>query len=168
MANKVIQLIRDIDLSVEPPAPDIGTCPTCAKPGYPALDVPAIAAGTYGPGTQFTVDEATYDTMLAAGEVVNATPPVISAVDPGTPGTTTATITWTTDLEADSTIYYRETGAPEFDKIGPQDTDPRVTSHSMDLTGLTADTEYDFYVRSQGAYGAGTSSAADTFTTAAS
>src|SRR6185503_13905436 len=79
------------------------------------------------------------------------TAPVISSVSSGTPGTTTATITWSTDEAATSQVEWGTTtyyggGISSFDLT-------KVTSHSVMLTGLTTATTYHYRVKSRDAAG---------------
>jgi fibronectin type 3 domain-containing protein len=91
----------------------------------------------------------------------HTTPPTISAVA-ASPGQTTCAITWTTDEPATSAVSYR-TGT------NPWTTTPvnssLVTDHSMNLSGLTAGTTYDFYVISADGVGNTSQSAVQQFTT---
>ncbi len=75
-----------------------------------------------------------------------------------------ATITWTTDEDADSQIEYGETQS-----YGSQTTldSNKVTSHSQDLTNLIPSTLYHYQVKSQDAAGNETISDDYTFTTQA-
>ncbi|MEN9582973.1 MAG: hypothetical protein RL641_927 [Candidatus Parcubacteria bacterium] len=69
------------------------------------------------------------------------TAPVISTIV-ATPTATTATISWTTDQMASSTVNYGSTSS-----YGTASTSAtRVASHSVTLTGLTAETTYHFQV----------------------
>ena len=97
--------------------------------------------------------QATYSTAL---------PPVISAVT-ATPGTTTATITWTTDKNSNSRVDYGTTPS-----LGTSASDSGfVTAHSITLTGLTVGTTYYYRVTSTDAGGNSASSPASpaSFTT---
>jgi len=98
--------------------------------------------------------------------VLDTTPPTLSSVTVASTTQTTATITWTTNEVADSQVKYGATSS-----YGSQttvtDTSPRVTSHSVTVTGLTAGTTYHYQaVSKDAASNAGTSTDA-TFTTAA-
>ena len=74
----------------------------------------------------------------------DATPPVITAVAAGEITADSATITWTTNEEADSKVDYGSDNA-----YGSEVTAATlVTTHSVSLTGLAADTEYHFKVTS--------------------
>ena len=79
--------------------------------------------------------------------------PNISAVAVPNISSNTATITWTTDIASDSTVYYGTSYSGNSASY-VSFTDPAsVTSHSVTLTGLTAATNYYFFVRStSGAY----------------
>jgi len=72
--------------------------------------------------------------------------PVISALQAGSVGSTTATISWTTDEVSDSQLYYRVAGQSIYQQMDVDQS--MVTSHSIVLTGLTPDTAYEYYVRS--------------------
>ncbi len=79
----------------------------------------------------------------ALSVIPDMTPPVISAVSSSAlPGS--ASVSWTTDENADSTVSYGTTLA-----LGSSVFDPTLeTSHSVDLTGLAADTLYYYNVTS--------------------
>ena len=72
---------------------------------------------------------------------------------------TQCTITWTTDVDADSQVHYGADASYGSDSV----LEPgMVTSHTVTLTGLTAATTYHFAAAS-----GGVSSADSTFETAA-
>ena len=77
-----------------------------------------------------------------------------------TPNSTSATVTWTTNVAADSTVNYGVSSS-----YGTSQHDATlVTSHSISLSGLNPNTTYHYQVQS--ANGTATASAADfTFTT---
>ncbi len=76
------------------------------------------------------------------------TDPVISDVDADA-GTETATIIWTTDEDSDSTVRY-STDRASFEQVS--DTS-QVTTHTVELTGLSANTTYYYEVLSSDAAG---------------
>lgn len=76
--------------------------------------------------------------------------PIISQVSSGTPGQTSATITWTTDEPADSQVEYGETSAYGSSTALSASL---VTSHSMEVSGLDPLTTYHFRVISKDANG---------------
>jgi hypothetical protein len=90
---------------------------------------------------------------------VIATPPAISSIQSSVTSTS-ATITWTTDQAANSSVNYG-TGATTPDSS-------YVTSHSVTLTNLTPGILYNFTVISTNAAGLTTTSQTGTFTTTAS
>jgi hypothetical protein len=104
--------------------------------------------------------------LSSSSSVTPPTPPapVISDVV-ATPLAETADITWTTDIAADSQVHYGADAS--YGTSSPRaDTAPGVTSHSVALSGLTADTLYHYSVTSV-ADGQSSSSPDATFTTAA-
>lgn len=100
-------------------------------------------------------------TQTAATQEVTDNPAMISNIA-SSPSVTTATITWTTDENADSTVSYGLTSG--YGSTAYVST--LTTSHSVTLTGLTADTLYHFAVTSA-VIGTSTTSGDGTFTTAA-
>jgi hypothetical protein len=87
--------------------------------------------------------------------------PSISSVS-SSPGTTTATITWTTSPAADSLVNY---GTSTSYTNSSTYSSSYVTSHSVNLTGLTASTTYHYQVVSSDS--SVTTSSDYTFTTIA-
>jgi hypothetical protein len=74
--------------------------------------------------------------------------PDISAVSVPAVGSNSVKITWTTDVASDSTVYY-STSYSSSGASYTSYTDPAsVTSHSVTVSGLTAATDYYFFVRS--------------------
>src|SRR5260370_32392361 len=72
-------------------------------------------------------------------------PPVISAVAAGSITSSRATITWTTNIPANTQVEYGTTTA--YGNLTTLDTN-LVTSHSVPLPGLAASTLYHYRVRS--------------------
>jgi hypothetical protein len=103
-----------------------------------------------------------YTVTPAGTNCASASPPVITAITATNIATNSATITWTTNIAADSTVSYGTTTS-----YGATSTDPTlVTAHSIPLSGLTASTLYHYAVTSAD-YGTSTTSGDNTFTTAA-
>lgn len=96
--------------------------------------------------------------------VVDNTAPLVTAGPTADPvGTTTATIAWTTDENADGQVTYRVQGSG-----GPDTTlssGALTTAHSFDLAGLSPGTAYDYTIRSADAAGNAVT-ATGSFTTA--
>jgi len=88
-------------------------------------------------------------------------PPIISAISFGTPGYTTATITWTTNTVSTSYVEY---GITTGYGTTTGSATP-VTSHSVALSGLSSATTYHFRVHSVNASGQEGLSADNTFST---
>ncbi len=106
----------------------------------------------------------TYTQTTGFSTVADTTPPTITLVGSSGIGSTTATITWTTNENADSQVFYRRTGDPAYQQTAVDPT--LVTSHSVGLNGLDASTTYEYYVRSADSAGnAATSSPTKTFIT---
>jgi peptidoglycan hydrolase-like protein with peptidoglycan-binding domain/lysophospholipase L1-like esterase len=93
--------------------------------------------------------------------VDNSAGPTISAISYGYPTDTSATITWTTNKAANSTVLYGLTTSYGLSSMSAQ----YVTSHSQTLYGLTASTTYHFQINSSDAAGNVASSSDQSFTT---
>jgi hypothetical protein len=117
-----------------------------------------------------------YDRALSASEIQqvynfagditppDTTPPVISAVVASEITSSGATITWTTNEPADSQVEYGVRTSPR--QPTPLDT-AMIRSHSVMLSGLSADTVYRFVVKSSDAAKNLATSQVFSFTTAA-
>ncbi len=92
--------------------------------------------------------------------VPDTTPPQITNIS-STVTTSTATITWTTDEQANSTVYYGTTQAT----TSTSSSSSLVTSHSITLTGLSSSTLYYYNVSSCDSSGNCNTSVQYTFTT---
>jgi hypothetical protein len=93
---------------------------------------------------------------------VNTQPPVISNVQVA-PTQETATVTWNTDLASSSTVNYGPTTAYGSTVDGPGS----VTSHTVQLTGLTCASTYYFTVSSATPQSTPSTSPRTTFSTTA-
>jgi hypothetical protein len=94
--------------------------------------------------------------------VLDTTPPTISAVTVSSITQTSATVTWTTNETADSQVKYGTTTS--YGQTTTLNTS-LVTSHSVNVTGLTAGTLYHYQVVSKDSSGNSANSADATFTT---
>lgn len=95
----------------------------------------------------------------------DTTPPVISAVQATQVTASSATISWTTDEAADTQVEYGVTSA--YGTSTPL-VSALVTSHTVGLTGLAANTTYFYRVRSRDAAGNLATSTGGSFATTAS
>jgi plastocyanin len=135
---------------------DVGTggrAQTSAQANLSAL------AATWSPGTSYANSPvsayAVVDTPTTAG-------PTISAVTAPTVNGDWAFVSWTTDVPADSLVEYGPTTAyGSSTGLAPAP----VTGHSMNLTGLTPGTTYNYRVISTDAAGNRATSNNFTFTT---
>lgn len=93
----------------------------------------------------------------------DTTSPIISAISSGTPLATSVTITWTTDEAATSQVNY---GTSSSYTATSTLNATLTTNHSVEITGLSGETEYHFRVRSTDSAGNLTVSEDQTFTTA--
>ena len=93
----------------------------------------------------------TYTQGAGFATAEDTTPPAIAEVLAGSVGSSTATITWTTDVPADSQVFYRMSGQIGYQKT---DIDPTLpTAHAVDLTGLDPASSYQYHARSADAVG---------------
>jgi len=135
----------------------------------------------YTPNTSYTgADSFTYkandgavDSNVATVSITVNPPPVISDLLHSTPGTSSLTITWTTDHSSTSRVVYDtiphfELGeAPNYSyafSTVETDNTPKVTSHTVTLSGLSPGTTY--YYRSVSHGSPETVSTENSFTTA--
>lgn len=126
--------------------------------------------GVYRDGTSFPFDGEIkdvnkYDTPQTDGVIATlatqtpAEKDVIAAIDKDAPAIssvssttsyTSATITWTTNEDADSQVEYGETTS-YGQSSNLKDTTTRVKSHSVTISGLKPETTYHFIVKSKDA-----------------
>ncbi len=74
--------------------------------------------------------------------------PVITNVSVPYVGSNSATITWTTDIASDSTVYYSTSYSGSSASYSSSTDSASVTPHSVTVGGLAAATDYHFFVRS--------------------
>lgn len=129
-----------------------GTCNYTVQPGDTSSDLTVSSvAGTIGDEVDNVMVDFTPATNLADNKalVIDTTAPNISSVSVTT-GTTTASITWTTDESASSIVDYGLSASYSSSTV-ETDTSPRVSSHSVSISGLSACTSYHYSIRSKDA-----------------
>jgi hypothetical protein len=99
----------------------------------------ADAAGNVGTSADMT---------FTTGAVTDTTAPVLSAVSFSGIGSTTATVNWSTNEAATSKVYYGTSTPLDLSSAAFVSSTSLVTSHSVNLTGLTASTTYHIVVQS--------------------
>lgn len=128
---------------------------------YHFVVVTGNASGTVATSSDMTF-MTTNTTASTTTPVASSTAPVLSMIT-ATPTQNGATLTWTTDQNANSQVMYGLTSG--YGNTTTLDTN-NVMSHSVMLTGLAANTMYHFQVWSMASGTAMTSSSTDmTFTT---
>ncbi len=105
--------------------------------------------------------DATFGNVTVIPIQPDITPPVISNIQSAA-GATFATITWSTNEFATSTLEYGLTTNYEIATVSES---AYVNSHSIEISGLTPQTTYHFRVRSSDAAGNMATSSDQTFTT---
>lgn len=94
------------------------------------------------------------------------TAPIISSVNAAGIASTSATVTWTTDEDSDSKVFYSTGSLSDASSTILSVSDSaKVKSHSVNLTGLTATTTYNYYVKSADAAGNTATSSESAFNT---
>ena len=86
---------------------------------------------------------------------IPAVAPTLSGVTASTVGTTSATVSWTTDVASSSQVAFGPTTA--YGSTSPLDS-TMVTSHTVTLTGLTPGTTYHYSATSANSVGSSSSS----------
>jgi len=85
--------------------------------------------------------------IIGPASPTDTIPPVISADSATNVNSSGATITWMTNEAADSQVEYRPQGSTVWLATGVNTS--LVTNHSVALTGLNADTTYEYRVKSK-------------------
>lgn len=139
-----------------------------STPSTGAYTIPLTVSGL-SVGTHSLVVKATdAQGLIGSSSSVNftipdSTPPVISNIASGSITQTSATVTWTTNENSDSQVEYGlTTSYGSSTTLAPAS----VTSHSVNVSGLTASTTYHYRVKSKDAAGNLTTSTDRTFVTA--
>ncbi len=76
----------------------------------------------------------------------DTTAPAITNLQSGSIGSTTVTVSWTTDEPADGQVFYRETGETVYQQTALDGT--LTTAHAIALPGLIPVTSYEYSVES--------------------
>ena len=144
---------------------NLGTAVTQA-PYSVSWDTSTAAAGAHTL-TAVATDTASLNstsTAVAVTVTVPISPPSISAVTSSVTGSSTASISWTTDLAASSQVFYGTTAS-----YGASTTltPTLVTAHSVALSGLAPSTTYHYQVASTNSAGGQSFSPDMMFTTQA-
>ncbi len=105
------------------------------------------------------------DTTFTTSNCIDITAPVLSSISASVTATT-ATITWTTDESASTSISYGPTSSYGNTTV-ETDTSPMVVSHSVGIISLTCNTTYHYTVISKDASNNTSSDTDHTFTTSA-
>jgi PKD repeat protein len=128
------------------------------------------ALPTWTNGTTYIINGTAIDILGSIGTTHSHTfyydtcSPVLSSISSGTPTTTSATITWTTNENATGNVTYGTTtsyGSYSYYSA-------YVTSHDVPLTGLSSSTTYHYKIISVDHAGNTVNSTDHTFTTASS
>lgn len=127
-----------------------GTASVASDGTTVSVSDPGLQYVIYGPGVTTVNSNHQAIAFTKVGDLiyVNASAPltVTDASVAADPGQTGATITWTTNVAADSQVEYGPTTA--YGSTSPLNS-AAVTEHAVTLTGLTAGTLYHYRVRSQ-------------------
>ncbi len=109
-------------------------------------------------------DESSSITVVIDGSTQgDTTDPIISSVS-ATPSQTSAIVTWSTDEAASSLVEYG-LNTNSYTSTPETNTSPRVTTHTVTLSGLTAGTLYHYRVTSEDAANNSATSTDRTFAT---
>lgn len=143
-------------ITTSPPASSTASTPipstatTTTSPTITITSTPVAATSTSTPTTTSTTTTTTTPTPTTT---TDTTPPIISNCCNATNITSTsATITWTTNEPADSTVQYMKNIGDTQWTYSSTDT-TLVTSHGFTLTGLASGTTYNYRPRSRDATG---------------
>lgn len=131
-------------------------------------DITIAPSAIFGPtNVDVTNTDGSFGTLTSAFTVSSGAGPSISAVSATAVASTTATITWNTNVAATSIVVYHRSGETGYQQ---SPFDPAyVTAHSVLLQGLMPSTTYEYRVRSRDAGGNSSVSSPDqTFTTTSS
>ncbi|MDO8618412.1 MAG: fibronectin type III domain-containing protein, partial [Candidatus Daviesbacteria bacterium] len=106
-----------------------------------------------------------FGVLIPSAFAVDVDPPIISGITVSNITANSATITWSTDEPADSSVEYGTTSAFVLGAQLNTQTTSMVTGHSQTLSGLTENTIYSYRVKSRDVAGNLAVSEYFTFTT---
>ena len=124
----------------------------------------ATAAGLVANQNATVTSSLGASTASVAFSITAANPPVISNIQASGVTSSSATITWTTDVNSDSQVEY---GTSTAYGLSSALNSTAVTAHSVTLSGLAASMVYHYRVKSRNTSGLLAVSSDNTFTTAA-
>ncbi len=143
---------------------NLGTM-TGAGPSYAvSWNTSTLSNGSYTLTATATDTSGNTATASIPVTISNPTGPVISSVSAGSVTSSSAVISWTTNVPASSQAAYGT--STSYGSSTPLNS-TRVTSHSVTIAGLNPSTLYDYQVTSQDSQGNVVSSGNLTFTTSA-
>ncbi len=140
---------------------------TSATLGSNTITFTSLADGTYSNCTITVTDAASNvsSALSVTAFTIDTAVPTLSSISSSATATT-ATITWTTDEISSSSVSYGPT-VSYVTSTPETDTSPRVTSHSVTITGLTCASDYNYIVISKDSADNTSSDTNHTFTTSA-
>lgn len=137
------------------------TAPTVSTGGTIVRTNPTTDSNTY---TDWGTASNNGDPQTQGGSNPDTDPPVISNVTDSNVTTDSATITWDTDEDSDSVVEY---GTSSGSYSSTASDSAMVTTHTINLSGLSDDTTYYYVVKSTDAANNTATSAEYSFTTQA-
>lgn len=105
------------------------------------------------------------ESSFTTSELPDETAPTISALSADDIGTSSATINWNTDENADGTIYYSTSTPVDTNTADTMTGATGTMSHAIELSGLSASTTYHYVVTSSDDAGNTATSSEQSFTT---
>lgn len=111
-------------------------------------------AGDYT--VKFTVKDDGGKTSMSSATVhvtAAAEPFALSDVKASVTDSTSATVTWKTNMDSNSRVFYNTETPVDISSAASVKDNGSVSDHSLNLTGLTPDTKYYFVVKSKDADG---------------